>query len=199
MNDKNKASSWQERIEGEWHGMPSIFDAGANHVGYNKVYRSSVFEGNRVTYFMNTVLDAVGPLRARFDANEFEFGVQDAPAFRHPPRSRLKLTRRLPFVRRRSRGSGCQPESRLCSRHRRSVDCQAESRRPEPDLEPPALGDGRSDQSAPLPMVSRRQDPIDSTGRSAVTENLTKNEVESRCATRDREGCPVNRARTQTR
>ena len=35
----NAPSQWQQRIEGEWHGIPSIFDARGNHVGYNKVYR----------------------------------------------------------------------------------------------------------------------------------------------------------------
>lgn len=70
-------SSWQERITGEWHGMPSIFDPEGNHVGYNKVYRESSFEGDRVTYTMDTRLDAVGPLRARFEATAFAFGVLD--------------------------------------------------------------------------------------------------------------------------
>ncbi|MCA9949895.1 MAG: hypothetical protein KDE48_09625 [Anaerolineales bacterium] len=73
----DKPSTWQERITGEWHGMPSIFDAEGNHVGYNKVFRESSFEGDRVTYTMDTRLDAVGPLRARFEAGEFSFGVDD--------------------------------------------------------------------------------------------------------------------------
>lgn len=73
----NHPSTWQERITGEWHGMPSVFDAEGNHVGYNKVYRESSFEGDRVTYTMDTRLDAIGPLRARFEATAFAFGVQD--------------------------------------------------------------------------------------------------------------------------
>ena len=32
----DKPSTWQERITGEWHGMPSIFDAEGNHVGTTK-------------------------------------------------------------------------------------------------------------------------------------------------------------------
>lgn len=72
-----KPSQWQASIAGEWHGQPSIFDPAGNHVGFNKVYRSSVFEGNRVTYYMDTRLDAVGELRARFEATKFAFGVQD--------------------------------------------------------------------------------------------------------------------------
>lgn len=74
----NQPSQWQERIEGEWHGMPAIFDAQGNHVGVNKVYRSSVFENGRTTYFMDTRLDATGPLRARYEATEFAFGVVDS-------------------------------------------------------------------------------------------------------------------------
>lgn len=79
MTDKQEThpSTWQEKITGEWHGRPSIFDATGNHVGYNKVYRESAFEGDRVTYTMDTRLDAIGPLRARFEADKFAFGVQD--------------------------------------------------------------------------------------------------------------------------
>ena len=72
-----KPSTWQEKITGEWHGRPAVFDAAGNHVGYNKVFRESVFEGNRVTYTMDTRLIAVGPLRARFEADKFAFGVDD--------------------------------------------------------------------------------------------------------------------------
>lgn len=74
---EQKPSTWQEKITGEWHGRPSVFDAAGNHVGYNKVYRESSFEGERVTYTMDTRLDAVGPLRARFEADKFAFGVED--------------------------------------------------------------------------------------------------------------------------
>ncbi|MCO5197119.1 MAG: hypothetical protein M9928_19225 [Anaerolineae bacterium] len=77
MTEAKKPSQWQQSIAGEWHGRPSVFDAAGNHVGYNKVYRSSVFEGDRVTYYMDTRLDAVGPLRARFEAQKFAFGVAD--------------------------------------------------------------------------------------------------------------------------
>lgn len=76
MTEQNP-STWQERITGEWHGRPSVFDAAGNHVGYNKVFRESAFEGDRVTYTMDTRLDAVGPLRARFEATTFAFGVED--------------------------------------------------------------------------------------------------------------------------
>ena len=82
MTQEKAPSTWQERITGEWHGLPSIFDPAGNHVGYNKVYRQSHFEGERVTYTMDTRLEAVGPLRARFEAGEFSFGVQDKGANR---------------------------------------------------------------------------------------------------------------------
>jgi hypothetical protein len=73
-----KPSEWQQQIEGVWHGRPSIFDAEGNHVGYNKVYRSSVYENGRTTYYMNTILDATGPLRYRLEARDFAFGVIDS-------------------------------------------------------------------------------------------------------------------------
>lgn len=74
-----KPSTWQQRIEGEWHGLPSIFDHDGNHVGYNKVYRSSVFEDGKTTYYMDTRLDQMtGPLRARYEADKFAFGVIDS-------------------------------------------------------------------------------------------------------------------------
>lgn len=76
MSDQ-KPSQWQSNITGEWHGRPSIFNVDGDHVGYNKVYRESSFEGDRVTYTMDTRLDAVGPLRARFEADKFAFGVDD--------------------------------------------------------------------------------------------------------------------------
>jgi hypothetical protein len=73
-----RPSEWQQRIEGEWYGIPSIFDAQGNHVGYDKVSRSSVFENGKTTYTMNTGLDVTGPLRARFEAKDFSFGVIDS-------------------------------------------------------------------------------------------------------------------------
>jgi hypothetical protein len=33
MSEENNPSKWQERITGEWHGVPSIFDPEGNHVG----------------------------------------------------------------------------------------------------------------------------------------------------------------------
>lgn len=71
-------SDWQQRIEGEWYGQPSVFDPEGGHVGYEQVSRASVFEDGRTTYWMRTQLEASGPLRARFElADQFEFAVRD--------------------------------------------------------------------------------------------------------------------------
>lgn len=80
----NTPSTWQKRIEGEWHGLPSIFDVEGNHVGYNKVYRASVFKDGQTTYTMNTHLaEAHGPLTARLEVSDtFAFGVVDSDADR---------------------------------------------------------------------------------------------------------------------
>src|SRR5688572_13728230 len=73
-----KPSEWQQQITGVWYGQPSIFDAEGNHVGFNHVHRSSVFENGKTTYYMDTRLDAIGPLRYRLEARDFAFGVQDS-------------------------------------------------------------------------------------------------------------------------
>ncbi len=75
---QQQASTWQEKIAGEWYGCPSVFNPEGHHVGYNKVNRSSVFEDGKTTYFMETKLDATGPIRSRFEARTFAFGVQDS-------------------------------------------------------------------------------------------------------------------------
>ncbi|WP_163932701.1 hypothetical protein [Paraferrimonas sp. SM1919] len=79
MTDK-KPSNFQQAITGEWHGLPSIFDVDGSHTGFNKVNRSSVFEGDRTTYWMETDFQNTGPLRNRFDTagTRFEFGVIDS-------------------------------------------------------------------------------------------------------------------------
>lgn len=72
------ASGWQQRIEGEWYGNPSVWDADGNHTGYIKVNRSSVFDEGSTTYFMHTLFDGIGPLRPRLEFVEFAFGVKDS-------------------------------------------------------------------------------------------------------------------------
>lgn len=76
----NQPSNWQQKIEGEWHGLPSIFDAAGDHCGYNKVYRSSVFEDGQTTYRMNTkIQEGLGPLLPRLEVSDiFRFGVIDS-------------------------------------------------------------------------------------------------------------------------
>ena len=79
MTTEKKPSNWQKAIEGEWHGIPSLFEADGRHVGYNKVSRASEFKDGRTTYWMNTKFDATGPLNDRFEIGcPFEFGVIDS-------------------------------------------------------------------------------------------------------------------------
>lgn len=74
-----ETSEWQQRIEGEWHGRPCLFDAEGNHVGYERVDRASVIEDGVARYWMNTRLEASGPLRNRFELGaQFDFGIVDS-------------------------------------------------------------------------------------------------------------------------
>lgn len=75
---QSQPSKWQKSIEGQWYGTPAVFNAEGTRVGRMKVDRSSVFENGRTTYFMDTDLDFDGPLRARFEAENFAFGVIDS-------------------------------------------------------------------------------------------------------------------------
>ncbi len=73
-------SQFQQAITGEWHGVPSVFDADGTHTGMNKVNRASEFVDGKTTYWMETDFRNVGPLRNRFDTamTKFEFGVIDS-------------------------------------------------------------------------------------------------------------------------
>ena len=74
-----ETSEWQKRIEGEWHGRPGLFDAEGNHVGFERVDRASVVEDGVARYWMNTSLEARGPLRNRFELGaQFDFGIVDS-------------------------------------------------------------------------------------------------------------------------
>lgn len=75
--DEDGPSQWQQSIEGEWYGNPSVFDAEGNHTGFIKVNRSSVHEDGTTTYFMHTLFDNDGPLRNRFEFTEFAFELLD--------------------------------------------------------------------------------------------------------------------------
>ena len=74
---ESQASEWQQRITGEWYGLPSVFDADGSHTGFNKVSRASVFADGKVTYWMQCNFMNTGPLRNRFEIKDFEFGVDD--------------------------------------------------------------------------------------------------------------------------
>jgi hypothetical protein len=78
MTEADGPSQWQQSIEGEWYGSPSVFDAEGNHTGFIKVNRSSVHEGGETTYYMHTLFDNDGPLRNRFETTEFAFGLLDS-------------------------------------------------------------------------------------------------------------------------
>ena len=78
-SDTEATSEWQQRIEGEWHGRPSLFDAEGNHVGFERVDRASVVEDGVARYWMNTSLEARGPLKNRFELGaQFDFGIVDS-------------------------------------------------------------------------------------------------------------------------
>ena len=75
--NQTEASEWQQRISGEWYGLPSVFDADGSHTGFNHVSRASVFADGKVTYWMQCNFANTGPLRNRFEIRDFEFGVDD--------------------------------------------------------------------------------------------------------------------------
>jgi len=79
--DDEEASSFQQKIEGEWHGKPAVFDAEGSHLGYCKVNRSSVHKDGQTTYFMNTNFKVFGARQARLEASDFAFGVVDRSDF----------------------------------------------------------------------------------------------------------------------
>jgi hypothetical protein len=76
-NGATQPSEWQKRIEGVWYGRPAVFEPDGTLIGYNNVFRSSVFKDGKTTYFMDTQLQGTGALRYRFDAREFAFGLND--------------------------------------------------------------------------------------------------------------------------
>lgn len=79
----DQPSDWQQRIEGQWYGNPAVFTPEGDHVGFEDVSRASEFRDGQTVYWMNTKLDATGPLRARFElADQFEFGVDDSDEHR---------------------------------------------------------------------------------------------------------------------
>ncbi|GGO78445.1 hypothetical protein [Nonomuraea cavernae] len=79
----SEPSTWQRRIEGEWFGRPSLFDATGTWQGYEDIRRSSVFEDGVTTYYMDGGLEGGGPMAGRFRLGApFAFGVVDSDASR---------------------------------------------------------------------------------------------------------------------
>lgn len=74
---EDSSSTWQQQIEGEWYGNPSVWDPDGNHTGWIKVARSSVHTDGTTTYYMDTRFDNDGPLRNRFEFTEFAFELDD--------------------------------------------------------------------------------------------------------------------------
>ena len=74
-----EASEWQKRIEGEWHGIPGLFDAQGNHVGFEFIARASEVTPEGTRYWMDSRLSGSGPLRNRLELGAtFDFGVVDS-------------------------------------------------------------------------------------------------------------------------
>ncbi|MFF2555294.1 hypothetical protein ACFVUS_30115 [Nocardia sp. NPDC058058] len=72
-------SEFQQRIEGEWVGRPSLFDAQGSWRGFEDIRRSSVFENGSTTYYMDGGLTGGGELAGRFALGApFAFGVRDS-------------------------------------------------------------------------------------------------------------------------
>ncbi|MEV4136005.1 hypothetical protein AB0J72_28030 [Dactylosporangium sp. NPDC049742] len=83
MTAPAEPSEWQQRIAGEWHGRPSLFDADGTWRGYEDIRRSSVYEDGVTTYYMDGGLEGGGPLAGRFRLGApFAFGVVDSDADR---------------------------------------------------------------------------------------------------------------------
>ncbi|MGA3486601.1 hypothetical protein ACK8GG_01140 [Micromonosporaceae bacterium DT55] len=75
----DQPSEFQQRIAGEWHGRPSLFDANGVWCGYEAIRRSSVFENGETTYYMDGGLVQGGPLAGQFRIGApFAFGVIDS-------------------------------------------------------------------------------------------------------------------------
>ncbi len=76
-------SVWQQRIAGQWHGRPSLFDATGTWCGYEDIQRSSEFADGKTVYRMDGGLTGGGPLAGQFRLGApFAFGVIDSDANR---------------------------------------------------------------------------------------------------------------------
>jgi len=79
----SEPSEWQNRIAGEWHGRPSLFNAKGVWCGYEDIRRSSVFEDGKTMYYMDGGLEGGGELAGQFRLGApFAFGVIDSDSDR---------------------------------------------------------------------------------------------------------------------
>ena len=75
----SRPASGSSGSRGSGTAAPSLFDAEGNHVGFERVDRASVVEDGVARYWMNTQLEARGPLRNRFELGaQFDFGIVDS-------------------------------------------------------------------------------------------------------------------------
>jgi hypothetical protein len=72
MTTNTAAANWHKHVEGTWHGLPSLFDAAGNHVGFVQADRTIEIdpETKQPLIRVATRVDATGPLRARLEHPE---------------------------------------------------------------------------------------------------------------------------------
>ena len=54
----NEPSNWQQLINGEWHGLPSLYEPDGTHVGVNKVSRASEHIDGKTLYWRHVLVDS---------------------------------------------------------------------------------------------------------------------------------------------
>lgn len=71
-------SAWQQRIEGVWYGMPAVFDATGQHVGYGRFERTvKIDDQGRPVFIVRPALDLEGPLHERLRSVELLLWIVD--------------------------------------------------------------------------------------------------------------------------
>ena len=70
-------SSWQNTIEGEWYGRPSVFAPDGTHQGTIKVSRASERRGDQTVYWMDTAFEVGSLLRGRLEGDAWNFMLDD--------------------------------------------------------------------------------------------------------------------------
>ncbi len=72
-------SAWQKQIQGVWHGLPSMFNAAGEHIGYLRGYRTcKLAEDGRPYFHVREELKFGGPLRTRIQPPDVELFVDEA-------------------------------------------------------------------------------------------------------------------------